>query len=77
MIQRIKCLVLVIISMTFVLVSAQSYVGLRGAVSLNTLRDFQRNFFLDLMKELGSMKIPNQDFKFDLKVANLSMKLTL
>jgi hypothetical protein len=27
------------------------------------------------MKELGSMKIPNQDFKFDLKVANLSMKL--
>jgi hypothetical protein len=75
MVTRLITVLLILLISSNIFVSGQSYVGLRAAVSLEQLRDFQKHFFLDLMKELGSMKIPNQDFKFDIKVGTLSMKL--
>jgi hypothetical protein len=75
MVRRFLKVILIFLIYSSIFVSGQSYVGLRAAVSLQQLQEFQKNFFMDLMKELGSYKFKDYNYKFDIKVGTLSMKL--
>ena len=64
-------------SLIFTLTKSQDeYVGMRTAVKLSTLKEFQTHFFIDFIDELQKFQIQNQSFDYPVAgVSNAKIKI--